>query len=629
MPIALDCESVASDAPPQRLVSVAIAYAQSGAHLFHHTDPRLFEIVCRVFDSGVILAFAPVDVCLLLRKWPELLHRIIAAYNGCRVHDVLTREKKIDIAQGMHRRRGGYDLDAVSYRRGGVVLEKSELAAPHLRSIGIVCPPDLPIRLAFGYLYDVPIERWPAAFKRYALLDPIGTLSTFEQQEKFRAAHTHDVFACSPIEAMAHLPLYFQTLRGIDTDQAWVDSLSRDIDAEVHRLEQILLANGLARVEGGGPRSKKPPKITKCDQVARDMMARTGRAKKPEPGKKVSIDAKSLKSAMLPPDHLLRLYANLGSLQAIRSKNIAPLRHAIVRTRYDECVSTGRTSSSAPDDGDDGTNWQNLPRPPEHKGADRIRDLMGRFRGCLVPPRGYVFGISDLGGAELVTFADTEICWFGDSEIGKALIAGRKPHSIFACDLLGIREDQLDREHNDTHQEMYQIAKIKNFGSLGGMGPPSFQQHLFSKIDLLQPIEVTRQQHKLWLQRWKPQRYFDKINSLAGPDRRITIVEPRTGFVRGNMVYTEACNFPFQSKAALAAKLGIWRIWLATLDPHSPLYGCWGCLFVHDENVSCLPIAVAEAALAEQNRIMIDSFAAIVPSIPIKVDGKLAERYGK
>lgn len=582
-----------------------------------------------MFEQGVILAFAPVDVTLLLRAYPELWPDIKAAYDRGGVHDVLTREKKIDIAEGMHRRRGGYGLDDVALRRGGIKLEKGALAFEPLKRIGIACPPDLTIQLAFEYVEHLPCEEWPIEFRRYAMQDPIANLATFEQQELFRAKHPRaDVFRCSPIEAAAHLPLYFQTLRGIDVDRAEVDALSADIDREINRLEGLCIGNGLARLEGGGPRSKKPPKVTKNDAAARAMMAASGKARKPEDGKKVSIDADSLKAAMFPHDHPLRLYANLGSLQAIRSKNIKPLRYDVVRTRYDECVSTGRTSSSAPDDAEDGTNWQNLPRPPQRPGIDVVKDLMGRFRGCLVPPKGYVFGISDLGGAELVTFADTELCWFGSSKLGDALIAGRNPHTIFACDLLGIREDQYDPK-NPEHKDARQIAKIKNFGSLGGMGPPSFQRHLFKEIDLLQPIEVTREQHRMWLRRWQVDRYFKKINDLAGPDHRITIVEPRTGFVRGGMVYTEACNFPFQSKAALGAKLGIWWLWLATMDPHSPLFGCWGCLFVHDENVSCFPIPVAEAALAEQNRIMIAAYAAVVPSIPIKVDGHLAERYGK
>lgn len=625
MPIALDCESVATDAPPQRLVCVAIASSQLGVHLYAAHDPRLPEIVRGVFRSGIILMFAPGDVAMLLRWCPSLWPDVIACYQRGEIFDIATREKKIDIAEGMHRRRGGYDLDSIAQRRAGIKLDKGALAAGPLARIGISCPADLTIQKAFGYVAHLTAEQYPIEFRRYAMQDPVANVGVFEQQEAFRARHPKvDVFRCSPIEAMGHLPLYFQTLRGIDVDRAWVDALSRDLDIEVTRLEKLLLSNGLARIGG----TKKAPKVTKNDDKARALMAASGRARTPEPGKKVSIDADSLKAAMFPPDHPLRLYAALGSLQACRSKNITPLRYDIVRTKYDECVSTGRTSSSAPDDAPDGTNWQNLPRPPQRPGIDVVKDLMGRFRGALVPPKGYVFGISDLGGAELVTFADTELAWFGRSKLGEALIAGRNPHTIFACDLLGIREDQYDAK-NPEHKDARQISKIKNFGSLGGMGPPSFQKHLFKEIDLLQPIEETRRQHKMWLRRWEPEAYFKKINDSAGPDRKILIVEPRTGFVRGGMMYTEACNFPFQSKAALAAKLGIWWIWLATMDPSSVLYGCWGCLFVHDENVSCFPIAIAEKCLAEQNRIMIAAYAAVVPTIPIKVDGHLAERYGK
>lgn len=623
-PIALDIESDAVNPSPQRLVSVAIAGRDIGAHLFHRNDPRLPAVVRSVLRGGIILAFAPGDVCMLLRWDPTLIADVIDAYQGGRVFDVLTREKKIDIAEGMLKFRGGYGLDSVALRRANVELPKKELAQPALARIGIVCRPDLEIRLAFGLVEHLPCEQWPPEFRRYAIADAIGTLGVFEGQEAFRGANVADVFACSPIEAMAHLPLYLQQIRGIDVDRKWTDALARSIKDKIAELEQTLVQYGLARVGG----TKKNPKIVKSENAARAMMEATGRTKKTATGQ-ARIDIGSMKEALLPVGHPLRVYADLATLQATATKNLRPLlAFDVVRTKYDECVSTGRTSSSAPDDADDGTNWQNLPRPPQKAGLDVVRDLMGRLRGCLVPPPGYVFGVSDLSGIELGTFADTEILWCGSSKLGEAINAGINAHQLFGCDLVGIEYSAYDKS-NPEHKDARQVAKIKNFGSLGGMGPPSFQRHLYKAIDVLQPIELVRRQHQLWLQRWRVKQYFDKINSFIGPDGYATIVEPRTGFVRGRMRYTEACNFPFQSKAAIVAKLGLWWLWLASMDPNSPLFGCWQCIFVHDENVSCFPIDRADAALAEQNRLMTLAARTICPTVAITVEGHNVERYGK
>lgn len=595
-----------------------------GAHLFSAThDERLPDLIRGALREGAAFAFAPNDLCMILKRFPELFEDVVEALAYGRIYDVLTREKKIDIAEGFLKFRGGYKLDDVALRRAGIEIPKKELAAGPLARIGIWCPPELEIRRAFGYVAHLPTQHYPPEFRHYALLDPVGTLVAYEEQEKFRISHTHDVFRCSPIEAMAHFVLNLQTLRGINVDRVWVDALARDIEAKIAELSNTLVYYGLARWEG-----KKKPKIVKNEKAARQMMLATGKAKLTEKGL-AKIDSDSLNEAMLPPGHPLRIYGDLATLQATTTKNMRPLRQFdVVRTKYDECVSTGRVSSSAPEGSEDGTNFTNFPRPPQKAGEDLVRDLMGRFRGCLIPPPGHLFGISDLTGIELATFADTEILWFGDSKLGEAINSGINAHTLFACDLLGSSYEQYDKK-NPVHADARQVSKIKNFGSLGGMGVSSFQRHLYREIGVLQPLPLVRKQHEMWLRRWRTQRYFDYIKSKAGPDGYITLVEPRTGFIRGRMRYTEACNFPFQSKAAIVAKLGLWWLWLASIDRHSPLYGCWQCLFVHDENVSCFPKSIAEEALKEQNRIMTLAARTVCPPIKITVEGHLEERYGK
>lgn len=629
MPTAIDIESDARCKAPQPIVCVSIANLH-GAQLFTAHDPYLEDVVHHVFEDGAIFAFAPNDVMMLLRKFPRLLPVILAAYNSGNVHDVLTREKKIDIAEGMFQFRGGYDLDAVAERRAGIRLDKGTTIVRYVN--GPNAPPveTLPVRLRYhevAHLTDA--KHYPHEFFDYAIKDPIATFAVYMKQEELRARHTADVFRCSAVEASAHLALFAQQLIGINVDRQWTDQLARDIAVHLRMLESQLVQFGLAR-QGG---TKKAPKIVKNQKAAQQMMLATGHAKMTKPSSKhphgqVKVDATTVKEAMLPVGHPLRVYGDLATLQATASKNLPPLMADRVFTKYQEIVATGRTSSSAPDE-DDGTNWQNLPRPPSQEGKDRTRDLMGRFRGCLIPPPGYVFGISDLSGVELGTFADTEFCWFGKSVMGDVINSGRNAHVIFACDLLGIDESIIDVKNNPEHKDARQLAKVKNFGSLGGMGPDKFQRHLFAKWDIYQPIEVTRQQHQMWLRRWQVRAYFDKIKSLADHEGYITIVEPRTGFIRGRMRYTEACNFPFQSKAAYAAKLGLWWLFLASLDPRSVLHGSWQSIFVHDENVSCFRRDVAAECLIEQNRIMELACHHVCPSVRIGVEGHLEERYGK
>src|SRR5690606_7481986 len=100
------------------------------------------------------------------------------AYVQGRIRDVATREKLIDIAEGQYYRRGQYNLGAIAERRAGLSVDK-----------------EFEGRTRFGDLYHVPIERWPADARAYAIGDAVATYATFVEQERFRSTHALDVFA--------------------------------------------------------------------------------------------------------------------------------------------------------------------------------------------------------------------------------------------------------------------------------------------------------------------------------------------------------------------------------------------------------------------------------------------------
>jgi DNA polymerase I-like protein with 3'-5' exonuclease and polymerase domains len=123
--------------------------------------------------------------------------------------------------------------------------------------------------------------------------------------------------------------------------------------------------------------------------------------------------------------------------------------------------------------------------------------------------------------------------------------------------------------------------------------------------------------------------YFDVVSTWEQYDGTYLVVQPRSGRVRGRCSYTEACNSPFQGLAADAAGETLWRLFLANMDPRSALYGCGQVLFAHDENVTEAPIGREEEVRAEQDRIMIDTFARWCPDVPIKVESFIADYYTK
>jgi hypothetical protein len=106
------------------------------------------------------------------------------------------------------------------------------------------------------------------------------------------------------------------------------------------------------------------------------------------------------------------------------------------------------------------------------------------------------------------------------------------------------------------------------------------------------------------------------------------------------MGFPDACNTRFQSRGASVAKLALWWLFLATLDPRSPLFGCPQVLFVHDENVTVIPRRLVHTvemagrsilrspALDEQERIMI-ACCGRVPRRSDRVESTIVERYTK
>ena len=304
------------------------------------------------------------------------------------------------------------------------------------------------------------------------------------------------------------------------------------------------------------------------------------------------------------------------------------LRHPIIRTRYDELVDSGRTSSSAPSDPWHGTNFQNLP-------------TTGGYRECLVPPPGERFVISDWGGAELVSFAQVQLDVLGSSTLAGILRDGRNPHTEFACRIMDIRTDQYDPD-NPEHVKIRRVAKEWNFGKLGGMGDPKFQIRL-RKRGTEMPLEEIRGYTRLWHETLPDvQTYFDWIKTQPQSVRVLadgremttyTIRQVRSNRIRGGCSYTEACNTLFQGLAGDAAGTALWWLWLDGRDPESPLYAgkqtTSQVLFVHDEPVSSVPLERAEAAKERQEQIMLAAFAHWCPDVPITVESKITERYCK
>lgn len=634
MTVALDCETwpITAEEPVPRLVSVAFSSDRGDALL--HREEIAPDTIARAFASGVVMARGPYDTAVLVRQWPELIHPIADAYQAGRVHDVLTREKLIDHAHGTRSKQTPYNLGAVAGRRAGYEVDKDD-----------------PWRLRYGELDQMPIAHWPEGAKRYAIEDTRATWATYCAQESLAW--------CFPDEARqvrAHLALVWQEIRGMTTDLAMVDLLDGLWVARMHGHQQALIEAGLARY--AGPKKDPKRKITKNEKAAREAAQAFADAhgKKIKQTKKgASLAEGELEKLGAPEGHPLHAYQQLGSLQTLRTGKIVPLRSPVVRTRYDECVVTGRTSSAEPGDPFVGTNLQNFPREVKKQlGAELLASIPKReigvnatdgsvvkagvgFRQCLVPRPGYVFVVVDWGMMELVCLAQTQYDWFGRSALGDALRAGRDPHEELGSVIAG-----FDLKGHPERKKWRTLAKAPNFGYPGGLGARKFvdwANGTYGEALRASGIEITepfaRQLKVTWRRTWpEMDAYHERIRAQPPcgfdmwqkPLYRMQL--DRTGYVRGGMKYTEACNFPFQGLAAACAKDALFALWRACLDG-GPLAGAHPVLFVHDENVLEVPVANCREYLPTIEQIMIRAVGRLCPDVPCTVESMVLARYTK
>jgi DNA polymerase-1 len=251
------------------------------------------------------------------------------------------------------------------------------------------------------------------------------------------------------------------------------------------------------------------------------------------------------------------------------------------------------------------------------------------FRECLIARPGKTFVISDWVAAELVSLSQVLLNLFDHSKLADALREGRDPHIEMGCLIGNVKLADFDKS-NPEHKELRQLAKAANFGLPGGLGAESFIA--FAKATY--GVELTLQQaydvKEAWFEQWPEMReYFKWINDQGDENNEFEILHHWSKRVRGKCRYTQACNTLFQGLASDCAKVALWNLLKTSRDPMSPLFGAQQVLFVHDEIVTECDIEDAPDALAEQEKIMIKSFAVPCPDVPVRVESKISSYYRK
>jgi len=624
--VAADSMPVPSDGPfPDNHPRGVLLNAEPGA--------AALEAVLQLPEYRLVGHNIAYDMAVLAAYRPSLLPLIFDAYDQGRVSDTGIREKLIRLSLGDFttdmssgsKRQTKFSMAAIFDKRFKIDLSEDKNN------------PDA-WRLRYHELDGIPVAQWPAEARDYAIGDAERTYLLWCAQCS-DAAFAQVVDASTGLvineqeQAAAAFCLHLMGVWGVRTDHTTVEELAARLENNVKAVRDALTDPEVAlfRAKDGSKDVKR----------LRTMIeeAYVGAGRTPPTTEKGGISTAKETLLAAPAEGQQRVLDGVPVLQALASISadehnhatyIPAFRHGVsvpINCGWNVLVESGRTSAWGP-------NWQNLPR-------------VGGYRECVVPRPGWMFINADYSTIELCALAQVCLDQFGYSEMARALQAGRDLHLEMAADLLNITYEQAyERRKTPEVKDARQMSKALNFGFPGGLGPETLCTWAWATYRVKfgdTPEEATiaaRGYKNRWLSRWPEMREFFAMVSMAAAagGGQYTLVQPRSGRLRGGAGYCDGCNSHFQGLAADGAKAAMFyisqecytgRSALWTGKGTSPLYGSRLTMFIHDEFIGEAPEEQAAAAAERLSEVMAAGMKLYLPDIPIKCAPVLMRRWYK
>lgn len=572
------------------------------------------------------------DFAVLAAHRPRLIPFIFDAYDAGRVSDTGIREKLIRLATG------DFTTDMSS---GSKRQSKFSMAAIFAKrfQIDLSADKDDPAswRLRYNELDGIPVALWPAAARDYAIGDAERTYQLWCAQASDTYSGVVDkhtgLVTNEQEQAAAAFCLHLMGVWGVRTDHATVEALAARLEGGVKEVRDALTDPSVALF-----RAKDGSKDVKRLRALIDA-AYLGAGRTPPSTEKGGTSTAKETLLAAPVEGQQTVLGGIPVLQALASISadehnhstyIPAFRHGVsvpINCGWNVLVESGRTSAWGP-------NWQNLPR-------------VGGYRECVVPRPGWMFINADYSTIELCALAQVCLDQFGYSEMARALQGGRDLHLEMAADLLGITYEQAyERRKSPEVKEARQMSKALNFGFPGGLGPETLCTWAWATYRVKfgespeEATEAARGYKNRWLARWPEMREFFRMVSMASASGggQFTLVQPKSGRLRGGAGYCDGCNSYFQGLAADGAKAAMFYIsqecytgrsalWKG--EGMSPLFGSRLTMFVHDEFIGESPEEQAPAAAERLSEVMAAGMKLYLPDIPVKCAPVLMRRWYK
>lgn len=597
------------------------------------------------------------DFACAMARDPSIIEPVFGLYADGLVRCTLLNQKLLDIARGelKFRKSRGYDLGEVA-RRHGIELDKSD-----------------PWKLKYAQLANIDPKDWPEDARNYALRDAttayLVALAQEEESVAWEQQYGSPILHHAGARARYGLVLYLAQIYGCRTSASRCELLERVTVAEIERMKQLLIKEGLVRKNGS-----KDTKAAKARVEAVFEKLGLPCPKTEDKRKKLSEEeadeedytpstSTEKDTMILSGDETLILYSEYTSANNILNR-VNDLKKGVIwplQPRYDSCLETGRTSSSKgtrkgqQEEGQlEGIQIQNFPRGltetaklalldlglAELKGYDRkgkpmIKTFVGA-RECLQPREGNVYVLADYSSAELHTLAQVHIDLFGHSRLAEILNNGDDVHLWVGTDAYSQGQVQYSKALKKQKDELpyadwRQSAKPIVFGRPGGMGARKIVITARKSYGVTMTVEEAQNIINVY-ETLVPElpEYFEFINSCIGGRSRGLMRQLRSGRWRGGATYCQMSNTYFQGLAADGALEALFHVARECYAvPSSPLYGFRIVAFVHDEIVLEGPRERSHEAAMRLQEIMEREMNIFTPDCPTPAEPVVTEIWSK
>jgi DNA polymerase-1 len=563
------------------------------------------------------------DAAIACVEAPDLLPLVFDAFETGQMRCTMIREQLIRISRG----EGRFVTVADDEEDDRTERTRFDLASTSWRWLRHFVKKKDTYRLRYRELYGVPLDQWPDAAKEYPLEDARVTRRVYEAQQGYIDYYHKGTL---PDEIPQHTyawALKLVSLWGVRTEREAVERLKTKLTKRQADAIAELLPAGIFRVGG----TKKAPKFVKTMAVIRERVvnayAELGEPVPLTKGGAVSTATKTLREAGVKDATLKTLADALGAMKLLSS--FIPVlesgTEAPICADYNVLVESGRTSCRNP-------NMQQLPRgtPAKYAPDGTLLEEAYQPRENFIARPGKAWVSADFEMAELVAQGQMNLDLVGFSVLADEINAGKKPILSFAADLLG-------RSYEDTvagYKAGDLEVKVRRQDSKGGMyGLPGGMKA--KKLALTMGIELDRAR---WIENaWRTKysefpQFFRYVQSQVGHDYGDTgtIVQLRSGRIRGGVDYPAACNTYFQGLVADAAKLSLkWIVRECYMVPSSPLFDSRVVVFAHDENIVECDIPKVHAVGYRVAELMKKAAKVFMPDMKMEAEPAAMLRWTK